>query len=405
MRLAHGEGLARERAALIHGGEERALVHGRHQHAAAVVLGGQPAQGLLAVHEVHGNARVELYPFVQEALQRAHVYRVARAGYGHGHVAGAVYKAEHMALARAALHVHAAALAPGGKVVHHFAHVRAEQHAVHGLEHQRLAVQVDQLAQRVARRMVRALLGREPVAQVEPALARGGQRVVAVAHGYEHVARAAAQLGHGAKHEVGGLALHGPAAYVAAALHQLKVVYLAQALAHLVERLYHRAPGVVQQHHYVRQLYGRVAAYLYARGYALQYGALGGAHRGARARRKVVGLQVDRGHQPHAVAVQALALHQYEAVHTRRDNALAQVALHLGVYGLRALVALGEERLGVYQPERGGCVAHLALHLMPVFGLGGVLIAGHHRPFAHINSVCGQVYVVHCETDVFVLFH
>ena len=63
-----------------------------------------------------------------------------------------------------------------------------EERAVDGMKAQGAVVQVDELYQRVPRRMTGPLRRRQRVAQVQPALPRGGQRVIPVAHGVQKTA-------------------------------------------------------------------------------------------------------------------------------------------------------------------------------------------------------------------------
>ena len=73
--------------------------------------------------------------------------------------------------------------------------------------------------------------------------------------------------------------LYEIALYVAAALHQLKIVAFF-AFAHaFAYGLYHGALGVVYKHQYVRQLHRRVLPYAKAGRYTLNYCALRGAYK------------------------------------------------------------------------------------------------------------------------------
>ena len=135
------------------------------------------------------------------------------------------------------------------------------------------------------------------------------------------------------------------------------------------------------------QLDGGVAADAGAGRNTIQHRTLGGADQRAGAGGEVVSVQIH--HADKAVAdasVGLLALDVNQGVGQRFKHAVGHVLAHGGVDIVNVLVHVGGLQIGLGQDEtqRGGCVAHLLLHRLPVLRLGGELVAGHHGPLGHV---------------------
>ena len=140
------------------------------------------------------------------------------------------------------------------------------------------------------------------------------------------------------------------------------------------------------------QLDGGVFPHRHAGGNAGHHHPLGSLDCGGGARLVVVGLQVCHAHQTPAdlAAVQG-ALHIDQGVGVLLKAALPKIAAHgvvdlhdVGLHAGALQTALRQD-----QPQSGRGPAHPLLHPLPVFGLGGVLVAGHHRPQGQV-AVPGQ---------------
>ena len=150
--------------------------------------------------------------------------------------------------------------------------------------------------------------------------------------------------------------------------------------------------GVVDEDHDVGQLDGGVAADLHAGRDAGEHGALGGADGGAGALLIAVLLQVQLAQQAQAgLAVGQLALQQEHGVLQFLKAAVGQVLLHGVVDLLDLLVHVVALQLALRQDQAqgGGGVAHIFIDTLPVFGLRGVLVTGHHSPLGQA-ALSGQ---------------
>ena len=185
--------------------------------------------------------------------------------------------------------------------------------------------------------------------------------------------------------------LDPPTAHPTAVQHQRKIVQALQRFGE--ERLDHRAPRVVDQHHDVRQLQRRALAHPNPRRQALQNGALGGPNQGLGAGVEIVVLQIQRHDQaPAGPAPRRLPLHPHQAGRLRDQDALGQIAAHGFLNGLNPLGFIGRAQINLRQdqPQRRGRITHLGVHPRPVIRLRGVLIAGDHRPFRQVHPRPGQ---------------
>ena len=237
--------------------------------------------------------------------------------------------------------------------------------------------------------------------------------MVAVAYGEEqgrragevvfgHLGLGGAQAGEGVGHGVDLLFGQAVALDMAAVLHQIEIIDHVHGVRRSGEGFDDGLLRVVDEEHDVRQLNGGVAADPGPGRDALLDGGLGGTDEGAAAGGEVVGVQVHHPHQAVAdAAVGLLALHIDEGGGQRLKDALIQIVRHGGVDVGDELVHIGGLQIGLRQNEaqRGGGVAHLLLHRLPVLRLGGELIAGHHGPLGHILPL-GQQNVGGIKTQL-----
>ena len=288
--------------------------------------------------------------------------------------------------------------------LHELLAVNIEHHAVDGLELQRVVVVVDHFHQCVAGRQCQILLGGLANLLLLVAGLGSSEGVVAIAHGEQQRCYAAdtilllhgtvgsetfQRIGNGIDLLCGQLV----ATDVTAVLHQLEVIDLLHACSGGSERLNDSALGVIDQQHHVGQLNGSIAAHLGAGRNTIQHRALSGADQRAGAGSEIIGIQIH--HTDEAMtdtAVGLLTLHIEEAVAQRLENALVHILLHGGVDVADNALHIGifQLCLGENEAQRGGGVAHLLLHRLPIFRLGGKLIASHHGPLMHILSLGHQ---------------
>ena len=260
-------------------------------------------------------------------------------------------------------------------------------------------MEVDQLAQGVPGGQAVPLLPGGELLLPLIALLGGGQGVVAVPYGEEEhrlvlhavagaEGRRIGQLPEGGGHQGHALPVQPPAGDVAAPLHEVEVVHLFHLILAGGEGLKHRLFRVVGQQHHVGQLQGGVLAHRHPGRNAGHDGALGGPHLGLRAGLVVVLLQIHHAHQAPAQAqVVQPPLHIDQAGGQGAEPLLPQVAGHgvvdlhdVGLHAWAVQAALGQD-----QAQGGWGGAHQLLHLLPVLRLGGVLVAGHHRPLGVIT--------------------
>ena len=348
---------------------------------------------------VHLSAHI-LDIVIDDSLQRTHSQLHLGIGDGIEGVYTLPNELDHMTLALALVGVGIG----GHEHLHEAILVDVEHHAVDGLELQSVIVVVDHFHQCIAGGKLEVLLGSLAGLLLLVAGLGGSQRVVTVTHGKQERCntgdtvlalhgcvrgQSLESLGHGVDLSSGELI----AADVAALLHQLEVVDLLHALHGGGQRLNNGALGVVDQQHHMGQLDGCVAAHLGAGRNAIQHRTFGSADEGTGTGGEVIGIQIHHTNQAMTdAAIGLLALDVNKALgHGLKDTAvqiflhrsvdIADDALHIGILQL----GLGED-----QTQSRGISAHLLLHRLPVFRLGGELVAGHHSPLVHILSLGHQ---------------
>ena len=256
-------------------------------------------------------------------------------------------------------------------------------HPVDGLELQGLIVDVDHLDHGLPGGMAQLLRRGQTLLQLVPVGLGGGKGVIAVAHGEEQGIRAQLFLeGRQGSVQGGEVAFlrHGPAPQAAAALHQLKIVQQGQLCPPGVEGLDDRPQGIVHQQHDMAAFQRRAPADGLTGGQAGGDGLLRGPDEALDAG-IIILLQVGGAYQAQAAAGFRGALHQHEAArHLLRQRAFGQVLVHLRVDDGHAAFRLRQIALRQHQLQAGGLFPHLRSGLMPVFRLGGILVAGDAGP-------------------------
>ena len=148
------------------------------------------------------------------------------------------------------------------------------------------------------------------------------------------------------------------------------------------------------------QLHGGVAADGGAGGDALGHGGLGGADEGVGTLAVVVGHEIHHAYKtPTGVPVPQGTFHQDHGIGMRHQHA-AEVVLHGGQHSGFTSLGLGQVDLGDNETEGGGSFGGRGIGTLPVFGLGGVLVAGHAGPGgAGICRKIGQKNLCGLEGD------
>ena len=116
----------------------------------------------------------------------------------------------------------------------------------------------------------------------------------------------------------------------------------------------------------------------------------------------VVVLEIRHAHQaPADLAAVEDALHVDHGPGQGFEPPLPDVPGHGGVDVHDVHLHLGavQAALGQDEPQGGGGAAHPLLHPLPILGLGGVLVAGHHRPLV-VVAVLGQEDIGGAEGEV-----
>ena len=328
---------------------------------------------------------VVLEPAVQEALQGANGQLASGLVQIHG--AGAV--------ADVPGHGEALRGAPGLQIRQKLLRVGFHDDPVDGFKDLGLVVDVLQLHQGIAGRVIAEILAGMGGLQLLVAGFGRGQGVVAVAHGEHHghpgqalvfladVGGIVRQTGLEGVH---GLPLHQPAGNMAAALHEIEVIELGQAVLLGGDGLQQNLVVVVAEHQNVGQLHGSIPANPHSRRNALHHGLLRGADGGHGTHGKIIGVQIHHAHQALAdgAALQR-ALHIDEGPGIGLEHAGFLISGHGFVDQGRVGSFLGgaQLRLGQDQVDGGRRVPRRLPHPVPIGRLGRKLVAGDDRPFFH----------------------
>ena len=275
------------------------------------------------------------------------------------------------------------------------------QQTVDGLKLLRGVADVLQLHHRKAGRMPRPRKLGPRRLECFPAGLRRGEGMVPVSDGIEQGSLAGLRearpccrliLAQRLVQRRGVIALHQPPRDMPAALHELKVVYGREGGLFHLQTVQHTAFGIVHQKHHMACLQARPAPYSDTRGNALHHGLFRSADSGGRVAAVVVFLQVDHAHDaPANRSVLEFTLHIDKGRGKDVKDVLAEIAAHRGVDGLDTRVLIAAQlRLRKDDMISGRRLPRLLTHRVPVFRLGGELVAGDHRPVVQQLSVRDQ---------------
>ena len=171
----------------------------------------------------------------------------------------------------------------------------------------------------------------------------------------------------------------------------------------LEQRLDDGSPGIVDQHHDVRRLQGRLLAHRYAGRQAVAIGPLRAANQFPRTRPVVERVEVEGDHKPSSPhGPTNCAFNEHESGRLMLEDAAIEVLDHASVdpRGRLGTVGAPELRLGQDEVECRRSITDEARGLLPVIGLGRVLIAGNHRPRLHGDICPGQQQRRHMQADL-----
>ena len=203
--------------------------------------------------------------------------------------------------------------------------------------------------------------------------------------------------------------VHKVAGDVPAVKHQVGIVKLCQLRFLLGERLNDRLLRVVNQHEDVRQLNGCALADLEPWRNAGNNRPLRRANQRGRSLGIVIRFKVEREDEPRAHHAADRACHQHKPLRLLFENALVEVLAHMRFDALDALRFTGLFQICFRQNQlqRRRCFADDSLGFLPVFRLGGELVAGDDRPFGIVRALFRQQDARHLHRYIILktLFH
>ena len=184
------------------------------------------------------------------------------------------------------------------------------------------------------------------------------------------------------------LPIHQPAGKMAAALLQIKIIEGSHPALFLSQRFDHCLFGVINEQNDMGQLNSRALAHLDPGRDPLQNGSLRRPDTALAAGEEIILLQIHHADEALAdLAISLGPLHIEKGMGIGFKYALFQILLHGGIDLGNVFSHLGSVQFCLRQNQtqcRGG-VPHRTLNSLPVFRLGGKLVAGHHGPFGHIR--------------------
>ena len=259
-----------------------------------------------------------------------------------------------------------------------------------------------ELDERIARRMVGKINAGVVLFQLFVAGFRGSQRVVAVADGKDHrgsletdvfFAHGCGVLDKCLVELVHVLALDEPAGDVSAAFHEVEVVDFFQAVLLRADWLNELLVVVVAEHQHVGQLNGSVAADSLAGRNALGNRALGGTD--GRGCAGVIVIRIEVDHADKTFADGTVLERSFDvdvAVGIDREDAFVDVFLHRGVdfCRVRGFFFGAEFGFGKNQVDRGDSALGVLSHAVPVALIGRELVAGDDCPLFHMVGLRQQ---------------
>ena len=184
--------------------------------------------------------------------------------------------------------------------------------------------------------------------------------------------------------------------------HEIGVVQQRQLRRALGQRFDDRAARIVDQHQDVRQLHRRALADTQPRRNPIHNRALRGADEGGCALMIIILLKVQRHHQSLPGISGNGPCDQHKALLPLPEHALRHVRAHALADRLDPLrlAGLAQIGLGQNQVQRGWRIADDLARLLPVFRLGGILIAGDDRPSVEIGSLGREHHFGYKDSNV-----
>ncbi len=174
-----------------------------------------------------------------------------------------------------------------------------------------------------------------------------------------------------------------------AVFHQVDIVQFLQPVRLVEQRFNHGAVRVVNPQHDMGQLDRRALAHRKAGRDTLFHGLFGRADGRGRAEMIIVILQIERHYEALAGARPAgITGGQHNARGQLLQNAVRKVLAHCIVDRADAAfyVRLLQVNLGQGEAQGRRRAADLTVKLLPVFRLGGILVAGDHGPFCKVGT-------------------
>mmetsp|Transcript_30496 Transcript_30496/g.73075 ORF Transcript_30496/g.73075 Transcript_30496/m.73075 type:complete len:238 (-) Transcript_30496:956-1669(-) len=191
---------------------------------------------------------------------------------------------------------------------------------------------------------------------------------------------------------------------VPAVLHELTVVQHLQGVPHSEQRLDHSAVWVVDEHEDVGELQGGLFANGDTRGQAVLNRLLRGANQALGIPGEIVLLQINRNNQPlPRLHRRRLPVDQHEPRGLGLEDPISIVLIHTVPDPLDDLpvgLVVRQIDLGEDQVEGGWTGTHDVLNGLPVLGLGGVLVAGHHAPLGEVRPLAREHHARHLKRNI-----
>ena len=268
-----------------------------------------------------------------------------------------------------------------------------EDHTVNRLEYDALIVDILDLAQGVASRMVLRFFRSQGLLQVLPHGLCGCQGVVSVAHCLEnHVAFAillngfVEEYGQGILCAFQILLCDEGTGDVSALQHQVGIIYRSLRCVH--QRLDNALVRIVDQNQDVRHLNRCTFTDAQTRWDSFDYSAFGCTGQGSGSLAEVIRFQIRSDYQTGTGTSLSGSLDEHAARFQSAESTVCQILIHglADVCGLLRLRFFSQENFRKHQAKSGWCIPNDFLYLFPIFRFRSVLVTSNYCPLAVVGA-------------------